>query len=1768
MNSTLEYVVFDLETNADLPDRRAHEIIQIGAVAKRRDTDELDEFNTLVRPRRKLAAHITALTGLEHGDLGNALPQRTALAEFFRWVADRPMIAHNGLGYDFIVLDSAAARSDLTVPSGKRLDTLQLAHIVYPRAGDGMVRNVDGTHPPAGRSLDHLAKLIGLEARDKHDALNDSHVTHRVMLEMLDELDQATPVRRLQRWLLGHVGHPWAAFVSAQPEPVPLEDVVPEASIPDQIVASGSLDVGAIVDSFGEGGSLMTAGRKPRPQQSEMAELVATAFASPERQRMMIEAPTGTGKTLAYLVPAIAAARASGRTSVVTPHTRVLQDQILNTLEDLQSHIEPFTSVMLKGRQNYISVESLQNELDWLADERADATADTAAGMALAILCGWVSQTPTGDWADLRTAAVDSSLPVLEFLRWKLRVDVRPGPPLSRLARRDFYRQALNKLQTAHVAVLNHALLASGSVMPARGFSLLIDEAHDLEDSATAAATREVSLAQLEMLCEALWDPTSGRGLVARIAAATAAGLRDPHIDRLRSACISARTAIAGLSAPLIEYVRDRTGVTREEAARYGASHRIVRGADRRHASYRSAQDAGRVARNALRGVADALDEIDIGSELRGHYRRDALEDEKSRLGREARNAAMLIDAVLWAETQLSLLDDDLSDDELVEWINVADARFESLAGSDRWDPASAPDPSARPEAVDEEVGGAGAAAQNGIEANVVAQSGAQQDAISAGSWHWSLRRIPLSVAGLLSELWNTSHSVVLTSATLRVGDGFSYLIGRLGLGSVDTRLLSSPFEDLDKRHLVLFTDYLPAPRGQLMDRFTELEAAEIPRLCVASDGGAMALMTARARLERVRDHARAHLERLGIELLAQGDGTSAALVQRMKADPKSCLLGLRSFWEGVDIAGDALRLLLIEKIPFDPVGDPVVSARMDLLEKHGRDPFADYLVPRAAIAFAQGVGRLIRTESDTGVTVVLDNRLCRPVSYADVMKRSLIGPPKMSRVDAPRKAYEAIADHLDLPFDDQRQKRIESVAGVETLSRAALDVGDPNEPLDEHQIMRRLDLAREWLGFDEWRPGQLEVMARFMRGEDVAAVLPTGSGKSVTYQIPALVSPGVTLVVSPLIALMRDQVDNLKARGVNEVAALYSGVGQAEQLSILSAAADGHIKLLYVSPERLFSPVFRDGLKQVDVARIAVDEAHCLSLWGHSFRPEYAMIPRAIEEISGERRPISAVTATATPEVRDDIAALLNMRLENGPFIGSVDRPEIRYFVERCDNKSDRDLRVAQIVDAFKRASAVVYVPTRNDTIRIAGLLRSFGHRVRPYSGAMDFNERQHTEDAFRHGEIDVVVATKAFGLGIDKPDIALIVHLEMPASIEEYVQETGRVARGAREGIGPQTGTAVLLVKPRDCSIHERFVRSAAPDAKTVKEIWSHLQAGANFINPDDWPYRGARPSSGEAESASESSATAGNGDDNDERKETTALALHYLEQVGAVRRRPDFVIQGRVSILDDGVGLRQGQRFPSTPLSEAEQRLLKLVEEKGGEYSGLAWSDHLGLTPTKIEAALFDLQRRDVCDFKSWRYGWVYERLGGAVVDWERLADLITGRRDAVKRRARLARELAHSRPSCRRREMLRYLGESADSSASAQMCGACDACTPDLPRPWAAMEIDREHAADAQREGAPALLFILIDSVGSSGWSRRNLVRTLRGDSAGKYRLHEMLRSHSVFGRLAILDADEVDEIIDEQIDYGNLEEVTVEGRDYKTLRLTRTGRDVLGRRFPR
>ena len=1722
--SDVEFVVFDLEANADRSDPPEHEIIEIGAVLVSGGS-EVGAIKTLVRPTRRLRDFTRQLTGLTDDELASAPLPADALRSLYDFVDGRPMIAHNGLRYDFPLLESAGAKVGVPVPEVSRLDSLELAHLAFPRAGKGLVANIDGSRPPMGRSLDELARyLLNHDPRQQHRALDDARLLHRVLPALLSRLGGRWPARRLQRWVLGAGRHPWSAFLASPSEPIPVEEAVPVPNRPRRGPPTGEFDPQAVAAMLDEGGSLMGRARRPRRQQMEMAGEIARTLSTGGRR--LIEAPTGTGKTLAYLLPAIEYARASGGTVVVAPHSRVLQDQIMSTLEELSDELEPFQSVLLKGRSNYVNLEALAGELDALAENPDGFSPDQA--FALAMVCGWVAQTPTGDWDDLRAGALDAGRTALGRLRRVLQTQDPPGPAMTRLDELDFHRRARDGLRNCHVAVLNHALVVSDHEWSQHSKRLILDEAHNLEDSATDAFTETVSRDDLTTVCDALWDPQVRRGTARRLADAAGWSLRrqppdaglalegevDGDIDgeaegsqaggsdgdlvgvlgrgpdgeaggagsnrpyeplgAVRRSVEQVRGASERFSAALVAYLRIRTGAGADDT--YPASHRIRRSSDVRHPDYGDVLATGKHLTQALHAVAGALNEVNLPEELAGRYQRHRLEAEVARLGRSARDAARIVDHVLW----------------------VKDPDEQIAIGSITYDP-------------------------------------------KAGRWTWELRRSPVSVAGSLASVWDSMEAAVLTSATLRAGGSFGYIIDRLGLGTVEKpTVLDSPFAWIGENHLLLLTDYLPAPRPRLMEEFKASAAAEIPRLLMLTGGRGMALMTARARMELVRDHARSILDAAGIPLLAQGDDTAPALVGRMRAEAATSLIALRSFWEGVDIPGTALSLLMIEKIPFDSPADPVVGARMEAMDNRGKDPYAHYLTPRAALRFAQGVGRLIRTEQDRGVTVVLDSRLCRAVPYRDVILNTLPGPPRRERANRAEVAYRHIAEHLgDIDLDAEMLQQLRAIGAPDAWAGLS-DLELSQDELDRPDVIaERLEQVRQLFGFRRWRSGQLETMRSLMEGSDCLAVLPTGSGKSITFQIPALLSPGITLVISPLKALMNDQVENLRARRVTKVAAIHSGVGQAEWRDVLRGAERGDYKLLYISPERLWSQEFVGALARIGAARIAVDEAHCISQWGHSFRPEYAAIPDAVRRIVSERPrpPILAATATATEAVRRDIVDLLGLNLAGAPVALSPDRPEIWYFAQHCDNRQDRDVRVVQIVEAFRSQSAIVYVPTRRDTARIAALLRAAGHVARPYHGALEPSERMHTEDAFRHGELDVVVATKAFGMGIDKLDVALIVHLEMPATIEEYVQETGRAARGAVEGRGPEVGTAVLLTMPGDCSIHRIFVKGAAPGIEQVRRVWSRLSEGVHVYDADDLD----RADFGGA----------------DQESVAVALAVHYLQEVGAVCRHLDTPWRGRVSVMSDTEQRLDALRSEEPGLAERGRRFVELVDRLGDGYRAEVWAAELRWPAVDIAADLLELNGRDILGFSVWKHAWVLERRPDAEPPWAVIEDRADMRRAAVREKSQQAKDFAKRKHGCRVREMLAYF-----DAEDLEKCGRCDLCT-ELERPWADSHISREGLLESLPKRR--IVLQLLDDTRGTGYSRRNLERTLVGSvGSAEHGLPERLARHHLCGRLAFLGAPEVTQFVDGLIEQGLTRTASAEhdGTAYDRVEITDAGRVYL------
>ncbi len=316
------------------------------------------------------------------------------------------------------------------------------------------------------------------------------------------------------------------------------------------------------------------------------------------------------------------------------------------------------------------------------------------------------------------------------------------------------------------------------------------------------------------------------------------------------------------------------------------------------------------------------------------------------------------------------------------------------------------------------------------------------------------------------------------------------------------------------------------------------------------------------------------------------------------------------------------------------------------------------------------------------------------------------------------------------------------------------------------------LETLKRHFGYDRFRPLQEEIIRHVLSGQDCLALMPTGGGKSLCFQMPSLIVGGLTIVVSPLIALMKDQVDQLRVSGV--AAAYINSSLDAEEIAMVKRQAlAGQLRLLYLAPERLAVPEFREFLSKLDVRFLAVDEAHCVSEWGHDFRPDYRNLTVLRKEFPNV--PTIALTATATPEVRRDIIRELHLRAPR-TFVSSFNRPNLTYAVAP---KRKGWGGLLALLEKHRGESAILYCFSRKDTEALADLLRTRGIKSAPYHAGLSAEVRARTQDRFIKDDLDVVVATIAFGMGIDKPDVRLVAHCDLPKSVEGYYQETGRAGR-----------------------------------------------------------------------------------------------------------------------------------------------------------------------------------------------------------------------------------------------------------------------------------------------------------------------------------------------------------------------------------------------------
>lgn len=354
-------------------------------------------------------------------------------------------------------------------------------------------------------------------------------------------------------------------------------------------------------------------------------------------------------------------------------------------------------------------------------------------------------------------------------------------------------------------------------------------------------------------------------------------------------------------------------------------------------------------------------------------------------------------------------------------------------------------------------------------------------------------------------------------------------------------------------------------------------------------------------------------------------------------------------------------------------------------------------------------------------------------------------------------------------------------------------------------------EALKAYWNFDSFRPLQEDIIQSVLEGKDTLALMPTGGGKSVCFQVPALVQPGICIVVSPLIALMKDQVEALKEKGI-EAVSLVSGMSKREVDILLDNCVYGNIKFLYISPERLLSSLVRERISYMKVNLIAIDEAHCISQWGYDFRPPYLQLAE-LRQLQ-PKVPILALTATATVRVIADIQEKLAFKVPN-VFSKSFSRANLSYVVSQEENKVRKLLSVARNVPG----TGIVYVRNRRETQEISRLLNSAGIKSDFYHAGLDTPQRSQKQHAWMKGYLRVIVATNAFGMGIDKPDVRFVVHMDVPESLEAYYQEAGR---GGRDG---KKAYAVLLYNPGDRELLEKRLELQFPPVQEIRHVYQCL-------------------------------------------------------------------------------------------------------------------------------------------------------------------------------------------------------------------------------------------------------------------------------------------------------------------------------------------------------
>lgn len=1312
-----QYVVFDLETT-DKHHQNA-EIIQIAALHP-----DKDPFTQFVATEKPIAddALVWSITKIDKDAYYQACqPKAQVLKAFLAYIGDHPLAGHNIRRFDLPLLTRSLSEVDLELPNTSEpyLDTLQWALLCFPTPPEGL----------RGYKLGDLHHyLTGQEISGAHQADKDCEATRTIMHQLL-KCQLEPEVGRLWHYLGLFEASFYERDAASKDDIQPLLQV--RANVPH--INEAGKNFPDVAHELAEKGtwsaSMQTLLGSRREPQIDMIRIIT------EMQRKggqaLIQAPTGTGKTRAYLYPShhLVTSNSSTEKVVVATHTKVLQQQAYAEMKRSAEQGFATKAVTVKSSRDYICLEALQ---DLLAEPSELSEADKPA---VALLLHMVRR---GEF-DLESLPQNWQF---DAAFREVRFQVQTNPSRCRKAC-PFFEHCAYQVDTRHrdeadFWITNQAWFIShfgaAEESDLGHVHLVIDEAHNLEDVATEALSHSVGQEDLRFHLNRIFNKPQRRGW-----------LRDNrYVDEAQHALANRirNQVMPNVTVKLAEY----TKLLEHFIKQYGQGEpqfgvTLVLGA-----KFRSKREYPK-----LRLAEEAL-------------LKDII---------ELRKALLEFPRGGWLRQNL-----DTSIQFFQQFIDVVVMRRKTLADALK---------RAQVEAADS-TEDTGDNPQPTIEAEAFVHL-----SVLDPNTGWSHVAQLIDVSEALERIWRQIKSVTLTSATLSVGGDFSYFERVLGLEGAQKRALPEtlPYDQAS----VLIPSHLPEARQSNLRRFQELYHQELEHV-LPQAGRSLSLFTSRQRmqeagevLERVPE-----LHNLYIPLTRR---EREDIAQTMRLDGAAAALGTRAYMEGVDFPH--LKVVNLERIPF-PIPSALLQARQQHAENQGLDPWEDVYLPKALLSFTQAFGRLIRDDRQNagrGVFILWDKRL----SYARYQRLFFKTLPKgVSVVEASNRKdfYAEIAEVLAQPVDAFPQEDITTQAQkhLHELWQRNVDV--------ESKIR---ELAKEYWSIDggQLREQQWQAIHASLAGKDTLVLLPTGFGKSLTFQIPALLQEGLTLVVSPLIALMRDQVERLKQMDL-PAAGLDSMLSGAERRAILREVEDGRVQLLYVSPERVqrdeaLKECLRAFAARGRLHRVVLDEAHCLSEQGHDFRPDYLKVVKSLKDTIAPDLAISALTATATPRVQEDLRTHLSLRASLETIQASYDRPNISYFTYKYGGK-DADVKKLQtltqilgyVEQDYPDDSVIIYAATRRQVERLAWSLQALGYAAAAYHAGLSGLIRNEVQGRFNSGERKIIVATNAFGLGIDRKNVRVVVHFNPPLDIAAYVQEAGRAGRDQ------QSAFAVLFHSTQD--------------------------------------------------------------------------------------------------------------------------------------------------------------------------------------------------------------------------------------------------------------------------------------------------------------------------------------------------------------------------------